>query len=1392
TNASDFTVASQPSSPVAGSGNTTFQITFDPSATGLKTATVSIENNVPGKSPYDFSIQGTGFAPGIMQFSAATFSQNEYTSAALLSVTRSGGTEGAASVTYTTSDGTATAGSDYTSKTGTLSWDAGVGGTKTVQISIINDTDFEVNETVNVTLSNAVGASLGAQDTAVLTIVDNDFTLTMQDDGHGTASSSGIIPSTTSTTASISAVPDVDYHFVNWTAVGTVTFANDNPNLDSTSITYRSNSIVTANFAHDSVSLTMAVAGAGSATATPVSGPAIVAPASGNTDNVTAISLEAIPDGGSSFAGWSIVGNATIVDTEDPTTSLTLTGVDGSAVTVTANFITGAATVLDASSGEATETGISDITIGGIKIYKVTVGSDNSLLEVTTSGNGDCDLYVRYAAAPTLSTYDKRSTGIGASEKLRIEDPPQGIWYIMLYAYDAYDTVTLNVKVGDFVIGQPGPITVTPSTAKVQLDWPAVVAGTPTAYEIYRAELDEIEVATKIAEVDSATLTYDDAFTAATPNYDYYYWVRAITATDEGKFSESVHATLTDGLFTTLVSGTEKKLILGAAGSIQTFKIKLPASQTLLEIKIGGLVGDCDFDVIDPNSDIVKRGIKGSSNELVQITDNPLADGYWTIKLYGQTAYSGLSLMAKYSKVTVVPAAPAVSASDGMFDDRILLNWKTVPGATSYEVFRNKTKLPPDPINDKIAEVTDITYEDNSKAVLADDVPGTIFYYFVKATNTFGTSKPSAGNSGFIMKAPLLAPAAPLASDGTYFDRINVKWKKAIGATSYRVYRTATALPAPDPLADTDLIDETTALFLDDFGDDLDPRDGINVKFYYYWIAAKNGSGTSPISKANSGYLSKKGPAKLTASNGTYSDRVIVTWAAVPGATSYDLYRYTDPKFVSIDNTFDADGVVGVVGAVLEYKDTYATPGILCYYKVKAKYGLYYSDLSLTGAIGGRKAGAPSPTVELALDNNTDSGNITDKLKDSSLYYSVDVPFGTTRIVATLSGSPLLLNDCDLFAKFANYPTKASYGAKGLESGTAETLIVSNPAAGTWYFLLYGTTNYSNVTLTVKCYAVTDILLTTVPSNDLAVPFTAAFKGKVVDEIGTGIPNMLIQARNPITGLTTSLTKTDAKGCFAYSALINNEGEHTFDFFFNEMPDTAKGTASHTVGTKKGCLDTVNNFFDLSGYIPAKPLAVADHADVRGLQNFLDIRNGWNTADTVAPGDTYENMWINSTIVQAKDDTQLNGKLNEGLYMFFYGVEGAGVGNDTDKTPKSAFSAAPFVVHVDSGTTTSTVLDNLKAQGIIDDTQYSDIKDNGKIGVVAVTAISNPVEGVEDGDRAISMLASEQLEILVQLAEGSVPTTDGDKYSGTLTRKGTVTLPGSNREINVLTSSFVK
>jgi len=63
--AADFAVTAQPPASISAGGSTTFAVTFDPSASGVRTATVKIENNDADESVYDFAIQGAGLGSGI-------------------------------------------------------------------------------------------------------------------------------------------------------------------------------------------------------------------------------------------------------------------------------------------------------------------------------------------------------------------------------------------------------------------------------------------------------------------------------------------------------------------------------------------------------------------------------------------------------------------------------------------------------------------------------------------------------------------------------------------------------------------------------------------------------------------------------------------------------------------------------------------------------------------------------------------------------------------------------------------------------------------------------------------------------------------------------------------------------------------------------------------------------------------------------------------------------------------------------------------------------------------------------------------------------------------------------------------------------------------------------
>lgn len=111
---------------------------------------------------------------GNFQFSLATYTVAESAANATLTVNRSGGCDGAATVSYSTSNGTATAGSDYTAKTSTVAFANNDCAAKTITVAITNDGTAESNETINATLNSTTAGAIGSINSTVVTILDDD------------------------------------------------------------------------------------------------------------------------------------------------------------------------------------------------------------------------------------------------------------------------------------------------------------------------------------------------------------------------------------------------------------------------------------------------------------------------------------------------------------------------------------------------------------------------------------------------------------------------------------------------------------------------------------------------------------------------------------------------------------------------------------------------------------------------------------------------------------------------------------------------------------------------------------------------------------------------------------------------------------------------------------------------------------------------------------------------------------------------------------------------------------------------------------------------------------------------------------------------------------------
>ncbi len=201
--------------------NETFSVMLDASgggaALGSNTiATVNITDNDTG---------------GVLAFSSAGFTTNEFGPFALIAVTRSGGAASDVTVDYATENVTALAGSDYYATNGTITF--GSNETRqTFAVALINDYLVESNKTLLLHLSHPTGgARLGTITNATLTILDDESTLSFTNASYTISEAGPVLNiNVVRTGARISPVT-VDFATANGTAISTNDYRGTNGTL---------------------------------------------------------------------------------------------------------------------------------------------------------------------------------------------------------------------------------------------------------------------------------------------------------------------------------------------------------------------------------------------------------------------------------------------------------------------------------------------------------------------------------------------------------------------------------------------------------------------------------------------------------------------------------------------------------------------------------------------------------------------------------------------------------------------------------------------------------------------------------------------------------------------------------------------------------------------------------------------------------------------------------------------------------------------------------------------------------------------------------------------------------------------------------------------------------
>lgn len=416
TNAADFSVTTQPTSPVAASGSTTFVITFDPSATGTRTATVSIANDDSDENPYTFAIQGTGIAPeinvkgnsttiasgdttpstadhtdfGTTAVTGGTVARTftiENTGTAALNLTGTpkvviGGTN-AADFTITTQPSSPVATNGTT--TFVVTFDPSASGLRTAMVSLANDDSDEnpytfaiqgsgnnppmITPAATVTRQQASGAGAAQQ---IATVDDTEtpkgmLTVTATTVPAG-LTVSGITNTNGVITASVAA--DCSAPLGNNTVVLTVTDGNGAMTTANLIVNVTANSAPSVG-AYDN----KAIVPGGTISATPAAPP---------TDNGTVVSLTASAPGftgtftGNATTGEVTINNAGPLGTH--TVTVTLTDDCGATTTPTFTLVVGEKPLLKVKVGDPAIC----IDPGGLVGVEATVTNPNPTAQVAT------------------------------------------------------------------------------------------------------------------------------------------------------------------------------------------------------------------------------------------------------------------------------------------------------------------------------------------------------------------------------------------------------------------------------------------------------------------------------------------------------------------------------------------------------------------------------------------------------------------------------------------------------------------------------------------------------------------------------------------------------------------------------------------------------------------------------------------------------------------------------------------------------------------------------------------------------------------------------------------------------------------------------------------------
>lgn len=415
----------------------------------------------------------------------------------------------------------------------------------------------------------------------------------------------------------------------------------------------------------------------------------------------------------------------------------------------------------------------------------------------------------------------------------------------------------------------PTGLTAVGGTGQVTLSWASV--SNATSYNVYYAATSGVSTAsgTKITSVSAPYVQ-----TGLTAGTTYFYVVTAVNSSGESAASAQASAGTAPAppeptvpaapAGVTATGGTNQVTISwSAVSSATTYNVYYATTS--------GVTKANGTKITDVTSPAVQTGRADGTAYYYIVT---------AVNSVGESAASNQVAATTLAAVPAptVPAAPtAVTAVGGA--NQATITWPAVSGAASYNVYWSTASGVTTTSGTKIAGAS-------SPYVKTGLSAGTTYYFIVTANNSVGESAASTQATATTNAAPPAVPATPAGVTATGgVNQISISWAAVPGATTYNIYW-ATASGATTSGTRITVVSNS---FL---------QTGLAASTtYYYIVTAENAAGQSVASAQVSAATNAPAvtipaaPAGVTAAGG--ANQVSISWSAVSGATSYNIYYAT-------------------------------------------------------------------------------------------------------------------------------------------------------------------------------------------------------------------------------------------------------------------------------------------------------------------------------------------------------------------------------------------------------------------------------------------------------------------------------------------------------------------